>query len=408
MINEIPEDISGWIMQQGLRGMPLDEMTLGFCRRIKAAGHSMRRVSVSLRTLHPQYGAHSFVWDASSDTLSKTVHPHREIETPEFLQSPINYLISGHAKSLRCRLDGRPMDVTFPMVEDLRAQGYTDFAATLVAFAEQTDLQPMEGIYFSCATDRDGGFKDGEIPWLLKLLPIFALALKSASVQEVAVNIVEAYLGQDAGHQVLRGKVSRGSVESIDAVVLVADLRGFTSAADKLPGKRVVERLNDYFDCIVQPLEEEGGQVLKFLGDGLLATFALEEGRREAEVCAAALRAAREAVSRVEHLNALLEAKGEVAMPLDVVLHLGDVMYGNVGAADRLDFTVIGAAVNEASRIEALCDALGHNLLVSSSFASALGEGTEEFLSLGFHQLRGVSGAREVFSCARTVQETGV
>ncbi len=405
MTNETPEDISAWVLRQGLCGMPLDEMTHGFCRRMKAAGHSMRRVSVSLRTLHPQYGAHSFVWDAASDTLAKIVHPHREIETTEFLQSPINYLISGQADAVRCRLDGRPLDVTFPMVEDLRAQGYTDFAARLVSFTEQPDLQPMEGIYFSCATDCDGGFKDAEIQWLVKLLPIFALALKSASVQEVAVNIVEAYLGQDAGHQVLRGRVNRGSVESIDAVVLVADLRGFTAAADKLPGETLVERLNNYFDCIVQPLEEEGGQVLKFLGDGLLATFALEQGRREAEVCAAALRAARQAIAQIEDLNAALKERGETVMPIDVVLHLGEVMYGNVGAADRLDFTVIGAAVNEASRIEALCDQLDHNLLISSSFAKALGTGAEELVSLGFHQLRGVSGVREIFSFAREARQ---
>lgn len=395
-----PEDIGAWIVKQGLRGTSFDKITAGFCRLLRAQGHPLRRVSVSLRTLHPQYGAHSFVWDAADDSLSKVAHPHNETEDQAFLESPIHYLVSGRADYVRCQLDGRPLKVTFPMVEDLRTLGYTDYAATTVLFAEEQDFRTMEGIFFSCATDCDGGFSDQDLKWITDLLPALALALKSASVQEVAVNIAEAYLGKDAGHQVLHGKVSRGSVESIDAVILIADLRGFTATTGLLPGETVVERLNGYFDCIVQPVEQQGGQVLKFLGDGLLATFTLEDGQPREEVCAAALQAARLALSQVENLNTLLESQGELTMQLDIALHLGDVMYGNVGAADRLDFTVIGAAVNEASRIEALCDQLGRNLLISSSVSSGLGPGSHGLVSLGSYQLRGVPGAREIYGLA--------
>ncbi len=391
------EDIGAWIIDQGLRGASFDEITIGFCRRLRDAGHPLRRVSISLRTLHPQYGAHSFVWDASNDSLSKVAHPHNEVEGQTYLESPIHYLISGTADSVRCQLDGRPLKVTFPMVEELRAQGYTDYAATTVIFAQEQDFQTMEGIFFSCATEAAGGFSDQDLRWIKALLPTLALALKSASLQGVAVNIVEAYLGKDAGHQVLRGKFNRGSVESIDAVILIADLRGFTATTGALPRETVVERLNGYFDCIVQAVKQEGGQVLKFLGDGLLATFTLEEGQSRAEVCGAALKAARLALSEVEDLNAALESRGELIMALDIALHLGDVMYGNVGAADRLDFTVIGAAVNEASRIEALCDQLERNLLISGKFAAALGSEAAALTSLGTHRLRGVSGALEVY-----------
>lgn len=395
-----PEDIGGWVIDQGLRGSSFDEITIGFCRRLRDAGHPLRRVSISLRTLHPQYGAHSFVWDASNDSLSKVAHPHNEVEGQTFLESPIHYLISGAADSVRCQLDGRPLKITFPMVEELRAQGYTDYAATTVIFAQEQDFQTMEGIFFSCATDCAGGFSDQDLRWIKGLLPTLALALKSASLQGVAVNIVEAYLGRDAGHQVLRGKFNRGSVESIDAVILIADLRGFTATTGLLPRETVVERLNGYFDCIVQAVKQQGGQVLKFLGDGLLATFTLEEDQSKAEVCGAALEAARLALLEVGNLNAALEARGELIMPLDIALHLGDVMYGNVGAADRLDFTVIGAAVNEASRIEALCDQLERNLLISGKFAAALGPEAGPLTSLGFHRLRGVSGTLEVFGTA--------
>ena len=399
MSKPFDSEIQDWLLQAGLRGAPADEIIDQFCRMLRDKGHPLRRVSVSLATLHPSYGAHTFVWDAKDGRASREVHPHQETESAEFLKSPIYHLVYGKSQYLRCRLDGRPLELTFPIVEALRAEGYSDYAATVVRFAEQQDFQTMEGIFFSCATDVLGGFSDSDLEGLLGLLPALALAVKSGSVQEVAVNIVEAYLGKDAGHQVLRGRINRGSLESIDAVILFADLRDFTKTADRLPTQAVVERLNLYFDCIVLPLEHYGGQVLKFMGDGLLATFALdlETGRTLEVVCADALRAAREALAQVDSENRALEAAGDHPMPLDIALHLGEVMYGNVGAADRLDFTVIGAAVNEASRIEALCGQLGRNLLISDSFAAALGDQGGALTSLGRHSLRGVSGEREIF-----------
>lgn len=393
------QEIGDWILQAGLQGTAPDEIIAEFCRKLRESGHPLRRVSVSLATLHPRYGAHTFLWDAKDGRPFREVHPRRETESVEFLKSPIYHLIHGTSRYLRCPLDGRPLETSFPILDDLRAAGFTDYAATVVRFAERQDFQTMEGIFFSCATDLAGGFKDVDLDRLLGLLPALALALKSVSVQEVAVNIVEAYLGRDAGHEVLRGRINRGSVETIDAVILFADLRDFTRTADQLPTQEVVERLNRYFDCIVLSLEARGGQVLKFLGDGLLATFALEAqgGRTLEAVCNDALSAAGEALTQVGVVNAALEASGNQIMALDVALHLGKVMYGNVGAADRLDFTVIGAAVNEASRIEALCSQLGRNLLLSDSFAAALGGQESRLVSLGKHRLRGVSGQREIF-----------
>lgn len=399
MPNSSDREIEAWILQEGLRGSAPDEIIAGFCRKLRDVGHPLRRVSVSLATLHPQYGAHTILWDAEEGHSSRELHLHQETESAEFLESPIYYLVHEGAHYLRCQLDGRPLERQFPIIEELRAAGYTDYAATVVRFAEQQDFQTMEGIFFSCATDRPGGFSESDLNRLLGFLPALALAVKSVSVQEVAVNIVEAYLGKDAGHQVLHGRINRGSLESIDAVVLFADLRDFTKTADRLSTQAVVERLNSYFDCIVLPLEAHGGQVLKFLGDGLLATFALdpEAGRTLEVVCSDALRAACEALRQVRSLNRALEAAGDHPMALDIALHQGKVMYGNVGAADRLDFTVIGAAVNEASRIEALCGQIGRNLLISSSVAESLDSQTHALTSLGHHQLRGVSGRREIF-----------
>lgn len=397
--------LESWVIEQGLCGRPHDELLAGFCRRLRATGHPMSRASVSLRTLHPDYGAHTFIWEASNDKISREPHLHGTSESEEFLQSPINYLVSGSSNLIRCRLDGRPLEFSFPIVEHLREQGYSDYAAKLVKFAEQKDFQTMAGIFFSCATHREGGFSDRDLEISASLLPALALAFKAVSVQQVAVNIVEAYLGSDAGHQVLRGRFQRGSVETVDAVILFADLRGFTAAAELLPKQTVVDRLNGYFDCIVLPVEQHGGQVLKFLGDGLLAIFALNGERGVAEVCRAALKSAAIALAQIDGVNRGLEAQGEKGMALDIALHLGDVMYGNVGAADRLDFTVIGTAVNEASRIESLCDQLDRNLLISDSFVSALRDAAVrpddcELMSLGSHSLRGVSGQREIYGIA--------
>jgi adenylate cyclase len=213
---------------------------------------------------------------------------------------------------------------------------------------------------------------------------------------QMSRDLTAAYIGGDAAHRVLNGVIQRGQAERIEAVILYADLRGFTALADRLEIEPLIETLNAYFDCLGPAIEAGGGQVLKFLGDGLLASFQLDGQRAGREVGTAALKAAKAALDAVAALNAERAATGLPVLVLDIALHEGLVMYGNVGTGARLDFTLIGPTVNEAARLENLCGALDCNLVASENFVRLAGSGTG-LVSLGQHTLRGVAEIREVF-----------
>jgi adenylate cyclase len=211
----------------------------------------------------------------------------------------------------------------------------------------------------------------------------------------IASGFRTAYLGADAGRRVHAGAVERGTVESIRAVLWYADIRTFTAIADTTPGAVVIELLDEIFETLTASLRPRGGEVLKFLGDGMLAIFPFEDATRE-HVCHRALEAAAEAMRAINRLNAARRDAGKPAAAVDLALHLGEVLYGNVGAVDRLDFTVIGPAVNEAARIEVLCESLGRNVLVSAEFAAAVGD-SGRLVPLGRHTLRGVREMQEIY-----------
>ena len=252
-----------------------------------------------------------------------------------------------------------------------------------------------------------GGFNDDEIAAIERLQPRLAVAAKAAALVQIAGDVAAAYLGADAGRRVLGGEVDRGNVDVLNAVLFFCDLRGFTALADGMDRHRLIALLDDYFDAIAGPVADHGGQVLKFMGDGLLATFSLDDGE-PATTCGNALNAAVAALAAVERINIQRRAAGEPVMELDIALHQGEVVYGNVGARDRLDFTVIGPAVNEASRMEQLCDRLGVSLVLSESVVAASGPAAAgQFESLGRHPLRGVGEARELFTLKRGGQVSG-
>jgi adenylate cyclase len=222
--------------------------------------------------------------------------------------------------------------------------------------------------------------------------------MKAHAGHVIAAGLLQAYLGEDAGRRVHAGAVARGSVERMRAVLWFADIRGFTTIADTMPGDVVVDMLDEVFETLTATLRARGGQVLKFIGDGMLATFAVDATNR-AETCRRALDAAVEAMQALDALNGTRAAAGKPVAAVDLALHLGEVLYGNVGATDRLDFTVIGPAVNEVARIETLCGTLDRKVLVSAELAAAAAEdGNGRLEPLGRHALRGVREAREIFA----------
>lgn len=406
-----PLDLDGlvlWLVERGMQGVTLDEQVAGYCQRIYEAGFPVKRTQIGMDTLHPRYGSHTFVWRPGTGGSEHRPHERVIRNRQVYLRSPVHFMRSNGILSLRRRLDSDTPD-EFLIFPELRAEGLTEYAAHIVpynsaqleAITKETNPsgQALDGIFFSCATDQPTGFDDGQLDQVLRSLPYLALAMKSRLTYDVASTVIETYLGKDAGHRVLTGEIERGSVDAIRAVIWFSDLRGFTSLTDVLPRDTLIEMLNDYLEAMARPVLDNHGQVLKFMGDGLLATFDLTS-RDEAAVCNDAIKAAAELRSAFPAFNAERQAADKPVMDFGLALHLGEVFYGNIGASDRLDFTVVGPAVNEASRIQALCRSLEQNILISSTLREAAGGELTRLQSLGFHELRGVREPQELFALA--------
>jgi adenylate cyclase len=397
--------LSGWLADAGLRNLPLEELVDGFVRRLNEAGVPAARLFVGMNTLHPQVLVHSLIWDRAIGPVQRFKFQHGEIDKPIIQESPFKGMLGAGAYEQRLDLRLPPRPGEEPVFAELRGLGMTDWLANIFPFGELTPgtvvPRPNEGVgqlwlASSIATDRADGFSDGHLAVLREALPVFALAVKAITVRAVFQGLLESYLGTDPAARVLAGTVRRGAVEGVEAVLLYADLRSFTPLADSLPGDQLIALLDGCFDCMVRPVNRHGGEVLKFLGDGLLAIFRLKE-RRQAEICASALAAASEALDLMDLLAAERLAAGKPTPGLDIALHVGTVQYGNVGTDARLDFTVIGPAVNEAARIEVLCKELGQPLLISEAFADAATASRAHLVSLGRHRLRGVRDETELF-----------
>lgn len=391
------QEISDWLIGQGLDEGSYGELLEGFCERLNDGGILVQRSMIAMRTLHPSIDARGFVWHRGGEVTIDEFATDRG-PTEGFLTSPIAYLLQNRdERELRRPLTGPNVVLDFPVLEDLVEQGVTDYLMLKVPF-KVASLEGYEsGVIVSWASDAAGGFSESCITALRRLAPRLALVIQNRLLREITINVLDTYVGRQAGERILGGEISRGSLQQIDAAILLMDFRGFTALSDRTDGAHMAALLNDYFEHIVPPVIDRGGEILKFMGDGVLATFSLTDLKDEL-VCKTALDAAIEALENVRDWNAERVSKGAPVMQLDVAVHVGRVQFGNVGAGDRLDFTVIGAAVNEASRIEALSDALDRHLLVSQEFAAAATQCTNRLISVGQHRLRGVSRTEELFT----------
>jgi len=399
-------ELSAWLIKAGLAGKPETDIVNGFCDRCVAAGLPLARGQVFIDTLHPVHEGRLFRWGVgpteaplveygrtSLEALAASGSSPQDVEAAErWRQSPFYTMLQTGDSLLRRRLDATTKD-EFPVLTDLVAAGMTDYVAIISRFAAEGVLGEMDGVYMSWTTRAPGGFSDGEVAALQRIVPYLALAIKSVSLARMTGTLMETYLGRDAGQRVLSGRIVRGIAERIDAVVWFSDLRGFTRITDTAP-EQVIPLLNDYSDAIVSAIHEHGGDVLKLIGDGTLAIFAAEN--REV-ACGAALSAAIAAREGIVELNRLRASGGKPITDMYLGLHVGEVFYGNVGSRERLDFTVIGPAVNEASRIAAMCRSVDQPVLTSSAFAE-VGDMRRRLVSVGRYSLRGVAHPQELFT----------
>jgi adenylate cyclase len=344
-------------------------------------GVALRRATVALRTLHPEVIGLGFIWERGAP-LQRNRHPHGELEQERFLTSPLRVIFDGGGP-LRMRLQEGPLP--FPVLEELRARGMTDYCALPLPFSNGQ----IQALTLAC--DRPGGFSDEELREFHELAAPLAICIEAREARRLARTLLEVYVGPRSGAQVFEGRIQRSDVALIDAVVLCCDLRGFTALSVELPPIDIVDLINDYFDRVCAPVQEGGGEVVKFIGDGVLATFPIgDDGPRAA--CAAGLTAAR---AGIEALHREPAGRRRVPLRMGAALSIGQVAFGNVGSRARLDFTVVGQTVNLASRLAGLCTRLQRDLLVSSRFAAQLPEGAQ---SLGIHQVRGLVHPEEIFS----------
>ncbi|MDE3175470.1 MAG: adenylate/guanylate cyclase domain-containing protein [Pseudomonadota bacterium] len=397
-------DLYVWTMEAGLHGASAAELFDGYCRRVVEAGAALLRGHVSTQTLHPQWTGYGYTWKRRLNTVHEQQFARVETPTSAWLQSPFVHLIerarAGEpTPSMRRRLAHGPEQRDFPSLIEFHADGATDYYAIVYTFGLRGDPAHGAGVVLSFTSDAPDGFEPEQITLFEATLPGLALALKAHAGHDIASSLLRTYLGEDAGRRVHQGAVVRGANDSLRAVVWYADLKGFTAVSDAWPGPAVIDMLDDAFEALTAPLRARGGQVLKFIGDAMLATFAVD-GEQEAMVCARALDAAEEALASLARDNERRALAGLPTVEADIALHLGEVLYGNVGAADRLDFTVIGPAVNEAARIERLCDALGRHILASERFALAAEQCGGRLAPLGRHALRGVAAAQTIYGLA--------
>lgn len=393
-------DLTVWLIQQGLENTPVEIWLEACCNRLVTVGIPLQRVNVSMRAHHPEIGTVAFRWHRDGE--SRREHFQRTTEAPEeYLRSPIYYLLSNNIEEIRQSLTVPDPALNFPIFEELRERGATEYFAAKRMFLREDNAAPVdpmqaeEGVIISLTTDAPDGFTDAHLDGLRQLFPPLCLTLKCAANRLMAEDITAAYMGRDASKRVLSGDITRGSTQMIPAVIWDFDLKGFTKLSETLPGTAIIEMLNDYFAVAVDVVEGQGGNVLKFMGDGMLAIFdmgQIPDARR------VAIKAALDLRDAFVSLNERRAAGGLTTTDFTLALHAGDVLYGNIGGKNRLDFTVIGPAVNTTSRILGMCSAVDQAIVISAKVAAPLLESIPDLVSLGQYRLRGVQERQELFT----------
>jgi adenylate cyclase len=380
-----PGPVLDWLIGDARRLPDGPTLLAGLCARLLETGLPLARASFHIRTLHPQLFGMGFYWQRGVDQI-RVFRAERGVErTKLFLRSPMRVLFEG-AGAVRQRLDLPDVEFAFPLFEELRQQGLTDYVALPITFSDGK----IHGTTWS--SDRPGGFASEDLVQIEDLLPLFGLLLEIHVKRHVAITLLDTYVGHRAGERILEGEITRGSGVTVSAAIWYCDLRGFTALSERLGRDALLACLNDYFDAMAGAVEQNGGEILKFIGDAMLAIFPLEGE----QACRRALQAALDARATMAAVNARRRERGDETLDFGIGLHAGEVMYGNIGSANRLDFTIIGPAVNLATRLERLCRTLGHHVLISDRFAC---ECTGRKLpSLGRHELAGIPRPVEVFT----------
>jgi adenylate cyclase len=380
--------LTDWLID-GARSAPSPpQMMAETCERLVAAGLPLWRVGIFVRTLHPDIVGRNFIWRPGTEVVVGSAN-YEMLDSPEFRNSPLA-IVFGEGREVRALLDG-PEGKRFPLFDDLRAEGVTDYIAL--------PLMNIDGSVHasSWTTKQPGGFTDEQLDGLRALVPPLARLIEVTRLRFTASILLDTYVGNRAGERILGGQIRRGHTDTMHAAIWLSDLRGFTALSDRLPAETVVEILNLYFDCQVAAIRTHGGEVLKFMGDGLLAVFPIAQVDGDVkQVCTRVLEAARESRANVDAMHFAIGETTE-SFRFGVALHVGKILYGNIGGGNRLDFTCIGPAVNLAARLEKIAGRLHRTIVASGEFADA---SAGDWSDLGEFPIAGFSKAERVYGLA--------
>ena len=390
----VEPDLALWLLGAGRRIVRDAEFFDALCWRLVGAGLAATRISLSVFTLHPQTVGLNFRWWRDRRVTEVLRVGYGIQKTADYFESPIRTVIETGA-TVHFRLADGEAIAPYPLLAKLRDAGATGYFACPLTFFNGRHQAT------TWTTDRQGGFDDADIARIAAILPVLAVVIEARSMHRLAGTLLNIYLGRTAGQRILDGDIRRAQGERMSAIILASDMRGFTSLSDRLPGEELIALLDEYFDAVAAPVQARGGEVLKFMGDGLLAIFPLG-GSTPADAAESALAAVDESIRRIAGLNGERRAAERSQFRIGIGMHLGDIIFGNVGAVDRLDFTAIGPAVNLACRLETLTKRLGRDLIVSHDFAGAC---RRPLVSLGFHPVKGLSEPEEVFGLADHARE---
>jgi adenylate cyclase len=387
------QDLIDWLIDGARSSTGSPQMMADMCERLVAAGLPLWRVGLFVRTLHPDVLGRNFIWRPGAEVVTGSAD-YDFLDSPEFINSPLA-IVFGEGREVRHRIDD-PESGRFPFLDDMRSEGVTDYIALPLRYTDGSVHAS------SWTTKQPGGFSDEQLNALRSLVRPLARLVEIVSLQRTASLLLDTYVGNRAGERILGGQIRRGHTDTMHAAIWLSDLRGFTALSDRLPAETVVDILNHYFDCQVSAIRTHGGEVLKFMGDGLLAVFPIAEAEGDSpRVCARVLEAARESRASVAALNYPIGETVE-RFRFGVALHVGKILYGNIGGGNRLDFTCIGPAVNLAARLEKIAGRLNRTIVASEGFAGICSGGWAE---LGEFPIAGFTRAERVYGL---VDETPV
>jgi adenylate cyclase len=378
----------GWLLNDAPRMKSGKELTESFARQLQTVGIPVWRMAVIIRTLHPQVLAEAMRWWAKRPDVEVAGVPYTELQSPQYLNSPLVPIFEG-AGGIRRRLDIPDPVLDFGILEDLYAEGATDYVAMPMAFLDgQINVLTL-------ASDRPGGFSTADLSHVYEILGPLGRLYELHNMRRTAVTLLDTYLGRHAGERVLKGRIKRGDGEHIEAVIWFCDLRESTPLAQGMSHEAFLSVLNQFFDCMAGAVLEHGGEVLRFIGDAALAIFPVADSDAAAQARTRALAAAVDADRRIREVNEKRTKKGWKPLEYGLALHVGEVTYGNIGTRDRLEFTVVGDSANYAARLESLCKTLGRPILASAEFAQHF---PDRYESLGSHAVRGIQEEQEIFA----------